>query len=98
LKYIVYWAMIPEHREKANEIARTKLPELQKTDDFPKPLTVNYTFPGKKEGFRLYEVTKPEQIANYCQLFGPLLDIEWVPIQEATTMNAASEKFGQAWR
>ena len=64
LKYIVYWSMIPEHREKVQELARSKLPELQKTDGFPMPLTDNYAFPGRREGSRLYEVTKPEEIAN----------------------------------
>jgi len=98
LKYIVYWSISPENRVKTSEIARTKLPELQKTDDFPKPLTVNYIFPGRMEGFRLYEATKPEQISNYCQLFGPLLDIEWVPIHDAEAQQKATEKYGQAWR
>lgn len=98
MKYVVYWSMDPSNRVKASKIARTKLPELKKTDDFPKPLSVNYTFPGRSEGFRLYEAARQEQIANYCQLFGPLLDVEWVPIQEATSMTAATEKYGDAWR
>ena len=98
MKYIVYWSLDSENREKASDIATNKLPELQKTDDFPKPLTVNYAFPGRNQGFRLYEVSKPDQIANYCQLFGPLLDIEWVPIQEATEMTKARDKYGDEWR
>ena len=91
MKYICFFEYNPENIDEVIDRFKKMIP-LRGTPDYPKAISPTYGYSGQERGFTLYEVDNPQQIINHHIHYTPVLQLEWVPINEATDFVVTYEK------
>jgi hypothetical protein len=89
MKFIVFWEISPENREKvlakSPETIKERKQNPEKYGRFMRlqdGTGVGFSMIGKYQGFSLAEYDNDEQMQNIVELWAPLMTFKFVPIQQ----------------
>jgi hypothetical protein len=90
MKYLALWTFDGKKLEKVLKKSEKYYKNREKTPDkYPKILYPSQATLGSYGGFTVIEATH-EQLMNYAQAYGPLMDFEFIPVMDASEVSASS--------